>query len=146
MKTILTLFLLLTTTTFSQLIRISYDVSQTHFKFGNHVDSGFVELLETETLFINNGSEMVKVLDLNKKTAIIYENDNVVGNLKIKDYRFEDGVYFITLDDINILNGEQLDTYQIIDTKNRLSSFCWYYSEFDESWLISENIKFINIE
>lgn len=143
------LFLILFTTfslkLSSQVITLTSYESKTLFKEGNHIDSNFTQLLNTESVF-NSYVKITKILDLDFGSALLIENGNLINTLKIKSHELKNGVYFIVLDDTNIFTGEPLDTYQIIDTNNNCSYFCWFYSDVNESWLINEKIDKILIE
>lgn len=141
----LILFIFLSQNFFTQVITITYYESQTYFKEGNYIDSSFTPLLKTESVFTDK-VKITKVLNLNSNLALLVENGNLVNTLTIKSHEFKNGVYFIVLDDLNIFDGSQLDTYQIIDTNNNFSYFCWFYSDVNESWLINEIVDEIFIE
>jgi hypothetical protein len=129
----------------SQVTTLTSYKSETLFKEGNYIDSNFTQILNTESVFSSYG-KITKVLDLDFGSALLIEDGNLINTLKIKSHELKNGVYFIVLDDTNIFTGEQLDTYQIIDTNNNFSYFYWFYSDVNESWLINEKIDKILIE
>ena len=131
---------------FAQVLEISYSKTEMFYNQGEYNESNLLCPLSYESVHSSSPNNATKVLDLNKKIAFIYENGILITELKIKDFKLTEGTYIITLDDISLIDGSPLNTYQVIDTNNKLSYYCWSYKDLKENWLISEKIYDLDIK
>jgi hypothetical protein len=140
------ILVLISLISFSQVITITYDYSETHSMVGEYAGFNFTPLLVNEPLFSVSDNKTKKIIDLNVNSLFVYYDENLINTLKIKKSTLKDGVYLIVLDEVNIFTGNQLDTYQIIDLNNNKSYSCWFYFESNESWLINEKVIEMSIK
>jgi len=143
LTSILVLFSLIS---FSQVITITYDYSETHSMDGDYTGFNFTSLLVSEPLFSVSDNKTKKIINLNIDTMFVYYDENLINKFKIKKKILKDKLYKIVLDDINIFTGNQLDVYQIIDLNNSKSYSFWFYLETNESWLINEKVNGLSIK
>jgi len=135
------ILVLISLISFSQIITITYDYSEAYSVNGKY--DNFELILTNKPLFSVSDNKTKKIINLNIDTMFVYYDDNLINTFKINKKTLKDNVYCIMLDDINIFTGSHLDTYQIIDLNNNKSHIYWFYLETNESWLISENIIFM---
>jgi hypothetical protein len=148
MKTLFltSILVLISLMSFSQVITITYDYSETYSINGDYTGFNFTPLLVNEPLFFVSDNKTKKIIDLNVNSLFVYYDENLINTLKIKKSTLKDGVYLIVLDEVNIFTGNQLDTYQIIDLNNNKSYSCWFYFESNESWLINEKVIGLSVK
>jgi hypothetical protein len=86
------------------------------------------------------GGNGKKELDLEKMESRFYEDNILKSVLKIKSVqKTNENRLLIILEDFDLRNGKNLETYQVIDFKKQKSYYSWYYDgKEDITWVYDE--------
>lgn len=144
-KLVLAFATLISITSFSQVITITYNKTKAfNFRGDNaripEFASAGIEIFDVE----GNGK---KEIDLTKMEMRFSEDNILKHTLKIKSYQKTSSTRLeIILADIDLRTSKSFDTYQIIDFKTKTSYYSWYYDGSDDmTWVCIEYGGEINI-
>ena len=143
-KLVLAFATLISTFSFSQVITVTWNRTKAFNFHGNTAE--IPEFAAAGTTVFDVEGIGKKVINLNTMESSFFDNGVYMNSLKIKKYSKFNNKIIIVLMDYDIRTGSPLETYQILDLKNNISYYSWYYKDLDQTWVYNESGGSISIK
>jgi hypothetical protein len=127
-KTLLILSLILTSSSYSQVISVN---SNKTYMTQKHGKLGYLEVLKNPDSTSTENNDLKYVLDLNKKTSTVFMDGIKINTLKFNTIEKNGNEYVITIKDKNRYDGTILMTKFTVDTSKNLFVYQWYDDYYD---------------
>jgi hypothetical protein len=127
-KTLLILSLILTSSSYSQVISVN---SNKTYMTQKHGKLGYLEVLKNPDSTSTENNDLKYVLDINKRTSTVYMDGIKINTLKFDTIEKNGNEYVITIKDKNIYDGTLLITKFTVDTSKNLFVYQWYDDYYD---------------
>ncbi|MCF8330074.1 MAG: hypothetical protein K9I37_07025 [Crocinitomicaceae bacterium] len=127
-KTLLILSLILTSSSYSQVISVN---SNKTYMTQKHGKLGYLEVLKNPDSTSTENNDLKYVLDINKRTSTVYMDGIKINTLKFNTIEKNGNQYVITIKDKNIYDGTILMTKFTVDTSKNLFVYQWYDDYYD---------------
>ncbi len=127
-KTLLILSLMLTSSSYSQVISVN---SNKTYMTQKHGKLAYLEVLKNPDSTSTENNDLKYVLDLNKKTSTVFMDGIKINTLKFNTIEKNGNEYVITIKDKNIYDGTILMTKFTVDTSKNLFVYQWYDDYYD---------------
>jgi hypothetical protein len=127
-KTLLILSLMLTSSSYSQVISVN---SNKTYMTQKHGKLGYLEVLKNPDSTSTENNDLKYVLDLNKRTSTVYMDGIKINTLKFNTIEKNGNEYVITIKDKNRYDGTILMTKFTVDTSKNLFVYQWYDDYYD---------------
>lgn len=127
-KTLLILSLMLTSSSYSQVISVN---SNKTYMTQKHGKLGYLEVLKNPDSTSTENNDLKYVLDINKRTSTVYMDGIKINTLKFNTIEKNGNEYVITIKDKNIYDGTLLMTKFTVDTSKNLFVYQWYDDYYD---------------
>jgi hypothetical protein len=137
-KTLLILSLMLTSSSYSQVISVN---SNKTYMTQKHGKLGYLEVLKNPDSTSTENNDLKYVLDLNKRTSTVYMDGIKINTLKFNTIEKNGNEYVITIKDKNRYDGTILMTKFTVDTSKNLFVYQWYDDYYDLSIVQTFNQK-----
>ncbi len=127
-KTLLILSLILTSSSYSQVISVN---SNKTYMTQKHGKLGYLEVLKNPDSTSTENNDLKYVLDINKRTSTVYMDGIKINTLKFNTIEKNGNEYVITIKDKNIYDGTLLMTKFTVDASKNLFVYQWYDDYYD---------------
>ena len=127
-KTLLILSLMLTSSSYSQVISVN---SNKTYMTQKHGKLGYLEVLKNPDSTSTENNDLKYVLDINKRTSTVYMDGIKINTLKFNTIEKNGNQYVITIKDKNRYDGTLLMTKFTVDTSKNLFVYQWYDDYYD---------------
>jgi len=127
-KTLLILSLILTSSSYSQVISVN---SNKTYMTQKHGKLGYLEVLKNPDSTSTENNDLKYVLDINKRTSTVYMDGIKINTLKFNTIEKKGNEYVITIKDKNIYDGTLLMTKFTVDASKNLFVYQWYDDNYD---------------
>ena len=127
-KTLLILSLMLTSSSYSQVISVKSNKTYMNQKHG---ELGYLEVLKNPDSTSTENNDLKYVLDINKRTSTVYMDGIKINTLKFNTIEKNGNEYVITIKDKNIYDGTILMTKFTVDSSKNLFVYQWYDDYYD---------------
>jgi len=127
-KTLLILSLILTSSSYSQVISVN---SNKTYMTQKHGKLGYLEVLKNPDSTSIENNDLKYVLDINKRTSTVYMDGIKINTLKFNTIEKKGNEYVITIKDKNIYDGTLLMTKFTVDASKNLFVYQWYDDNYD---------------
>jgi len=127
-KILLILLLMLTSSSYSQVISVK---SNKTYMTQKHGKLGYLEVLKNSDSTSTENNDLKYVLDLNKNTSTVFMDGIKINTLKFNTIEKNGNEYVITIKDKNIYDGTILMTKFTVDTSKNLFVYQWYDDYYD---------------